>query len=148
MTTITTLPTPPTRDDPSSFKTRADAFLAALPDFADETNAVASEVNADKVTAGNYASTATSQAAIATTKAAEAAASVAQAQATANVVQWVSGTTYSLGVNVWSPVDFQTYRRILAGAGTTDPSADATNWVKVGAAPSLPPSIAYSLGAL
>lgn len=46
---ITALPTPPTRDDPSNFAQRADDFLAALPAFATETNAVAAEVEADRV---------------------------------------------------------------------------------------------------
>lgn len=45
MTTITALPTPPTRQDPINFADRADAFLGALPTFATETNAVASEIN-------------------------------------------------------------------------------------------------------
>ena len=45
MTTITALPTPPTRDDPINFADRADTFLAALPTFATETNTVASEIN-------------------------------------------------------------------------------------------------------
>lgn len=45
MTTITALPTPPTRQDPINFADRADEFLAALPTFATETNAVASEIN-------------------------------------------------------------------------------------------------------
>ena len=38
MTTITDLPTPPTRSDPSTFATRGDAFLAALPTFVNECN--------------------------------------------------------------------------------------------------------------
>lgn len=46
MTTITSLPTPPSRQDTTNFNDRADAFLGALPTFATETNAVASEVNA------------------------------------------------------------------------------------------------------
>lgn len=46
---ITALPTPPTRDDPSNFAQRADDFLAALPAFATETNAVAAEVEAGRV---------------------------------------------------------------------------------------------------
>lgn len=41
---------------------------------------------------------------------------------------WVSGTTYSQGRIVRSPADQQIYVRIVAGSGTTDPSADATNW--------------------
>lgn len=45
---------------------------------------------------------------------------------------WVSGTTYSVGDLRYSPITFQTYRRAIAGAGTTDPSLDVTNWVAVG----------------
>lgn len=38
MTKITQLPTPPSTNDSASFNTRADAFLSALPKFADELN--------------------------------------------------------------------------------------------------------------
>jgi hypothetical protein len=58
-------------------------------------------------------------------------ASADAADATANAVLWVSGTTYPLGFNVYSPIDYKTYRRIIAGAGTTDPSLDAVNWTAV-----------------
>jgi len=66
---ITALPTPPTRQDPANFAVRADAFLAALPAFQSEANALAVDVNADEVTASAAASTATTQADIATTQA-------------------------------------------------------------------------------
>lgn len=49
----------------------------------------------------------------------------------ANAV-WVSGTTYAVGDLRYSPITFQTYRRAIAGAGTTDPSLDGINWVAVG----------------
>lgn len=42
---ITALPTPPIRSDPANFAARADAFLAALPAFADEANALAAAMN-------------------------------------------------------------------------------------------------------
>ena len=45
--------------------------------------------------------------------------------------EWVSGTTYEKGDTVWSPVNFQTYRRKTNGAGTTDPSSDAANWERL-----------------
>lgn len=48
--------------------------------------------------------------------------------ASANQTKWISGTTYAIGDEVWSPTDFQAYRRKTAGAGTTDPSADSTSW--------------------
>lgn len=42
---------------------------------------------------------------------------------------WVSGNTYPQWAIVVSPANGQPYIRIsAAGAGTTDPSADAANW--------------------
>lgn len=43
-------------------------------------------------------------------------------------LRWVSGNSYSLDADVWSAVDGKMYRRIVAGAGATDPSSDSTNW--------------------
>ena len=119
---ITPLPTAPQRSDaPATFITLADAFLAALAAWETEVNAagtyidgVGSAVDID----------ATAAAADAVTAAAAALAAVA----TVNATEWVSGTTYDTGDNVWSPIDYQTYRRKTDGAGTTDPSADTTNW--------------------
>lgn len=108
--TITALPTPPSRDDPANFTARADAFLGALPTFATEANALAADVNSD---------------------AADAAASAAAAAASAGATKWVSGTTYAEGDVVWSPTTYFIYRRKTAGAGTTDPASDTTNWASV-----------------
>jgi hypothetical protein len=41
---------------------------------------------------------------------------------------WVSGTTYSIGDEVASTLNFKRYKRKTNGAGTTDPKNDATNW--------------------
>ena len=41
---------------------------------------------------------------------------------------WVSGANYTQGQVKRSGVDHQLYTRIVTGAGTTDPSIDATNW--------------------
>lgn len=120
---ITPLPTPPSRNDPTNFSTRADAFLGALPTFATEANALAVDVNADAVAAAAAVSDA--EAAVVDAEAAAAAAAAA-----ANVTKWVSGTTYAEGVAVWSPITYLSYRRKIAGAGTTDPSADSTNWAQ------------------
>lgn len=57
-TTITALPTPPNVADPTTFNSRANAFTAALPTFGTEVNVVASEVNANTVSAAASASTA------------------------------------------------------------------------------------------
>lgn len=50
------------------------------------------------------------------------------ALASINMTKWISGTTYAVGDVTWSPIDYLAYRRKTAGAGTTDPSADSTNW--------------------
>ena len=108
---ITALPTPPTRQDPTNFNDRADAFLAALPGFQSEANALSTEVNtrADNVQASDLA-----------------------VLAATNITKWVSGTTYAQGVVVWSPINGLGYRRITAsGSGTTDPSSDSTNYRQV-----------------
>lgn len=83
MTTITALPTAPSRADPANFRTRADAFMAALPTFATETNTVAGEVNTNATNAATSASTATTHAGTATTQAGNASASAAAAAASA-----------------------------------------------------------------
>lgn len=41
---------------------------------------------------------------------------------------WVSGTTYIIGDLRNSVINGFTYKRITAGAGTTDPASDAINW--------------------
>lgn len=48
--------------------------------------------------------------------------------------KWVSGTTYPLDFIVRSPASQHHYVRTVAGAGTTDPSADGANWSLLGAA--------------
>lgn len=130
MTTITQAltapPTAPARTQaPATFITNADAWVAWVATNVTQTttlvgqfNIVSGEVNANAI--------------IATTKAAEASASAAQAAAASGVTKWVSGTTYAEGDGVWSPLDYQSYRRIVTGAGTTDPSIDVTNWALIG----------------
>ena len=45
-----------------------------------------------------------------------------------DIAYWVSGTSYASGNVARSPTDHQRYVRVVAGAGTTDPANDATNW--------------------
>lgn len=103
-------PAAPTRLSPSTFVARADAWVGWLeswaPDFA--TAAGAGQTNASESYANAVA-----------------------AQAAANSVGaalWVSGTTYAIGDVRRSPDNQFPYRRLTSGAGTTDPSADPTNW--------------------
>jgi len=123
--TISALPTIPSRNqDPATFVANADAFLAALPTFRTEANALAVTVDANTTSS-------TTNANIATTKAVEAAASATAAISAANAAVWISGTTYTQYTCVISPITYFTYRRTIAGAGTTDPSLDGTNWALV-----------------
>jgi len=55
----------------------------------------------------------------------------AAAASASNSALWVSGTTYAAGDVRYSPIDFQSYRRKTNGGGTTDPSADTTNWTQI-----------------
>lgn len=56
------------------------------------------------------------------------------ALAAVNMTKWISGTTYAIGDVTWSPITFYAYRRKTAGAGTTDPSSDTTNWISIASA--------------
>ena len=49
------------------------------------------------------------------------------------VTQWNAATAYVVGDRVWSPIDYQTYRRKTNGTTATDPSADTTNWANISA---------------
>jgi len=132
---ITTLPSPPSRQDPANFADEADAFLGALPDFGDEANALASYVDGVAATVDTDATAAAASASAASTSATNAANSAtaaANSAASAGAVLWVSGTSYAVGFVVYSPINFQNYRCIQATSGTTDPSLDETNWVQLG----------------
>ena len=111
---MTPLPPAPLRSSPQSFANDAEVFLSALPPFATEANTLQADVNAKQVTASSAATSA---------QAAQAA-----AEAASNASIWVSGTTYAVGNVRFSPTNFLSYRRRTAGAGTTDPVSDPTNW--------------------
>lgn len=123
---MTPAPSPaPQRNDRTTFSARVDAFvtwvIAAVTEFA----ALAANVYSNAVEAFNNATSAAASAA-------SASASADAAASAANAPKWVSGTTYAQGNCVWSPVNYLTYRRKVAGAGATDPSADSANWELLG----------------
>ncbi len=128
----------PTLDRTSAtFKTDVDDFFATdLPTFVSEANALETAVDADKTAAAASASAASSSASAANISANEANAAASSAVAVSGATVWISGTTYALYDTVISPSDYQTYRRKIAGAGTTDPSADYTNWERINSLPS------------
>lgn len=122
---ITALPAAPSpTDDRGTFSVKSFAFVAAQAQFVTDANALQTDVNAKQVAAA-----ASATASDVSRVASEAAA--AQSAFAAGVTKWVSGTTYAQGAQVWSPANYVTYRRIVAGAGTTDPSADVTNWTPI-----------------
>ncbi len=125
--TITGSPTVPQRSDRATFSSRVDDFVTWMAAAVSEFGAVATNVYNNAVDAYNNAVSASASASTASNAA-------ASAVATAGATQWVSGTTYVLGAVAWSPINGQSYRRVVAGAGTTDPSADATNWAVLGVA--------------
>ena len=95
---ISPLPTPPLRSDPVTFAERGDSFLAALPAFATQANALEDSVNAKEAAvntnatnaasaagaAAGSAAQASTSATTATTKASEASASASAAAASAS----------------------------------------------------------------
>lgn len=121
-------PAPQPNDDKATFNAKAFALLAALQTFVTEANATEATVDADAAATSadrGLAQTART-ASEAARDAAQASAQVASASAGASA--WVSGSTYAIGDVRWSPATRLSYRRTTAGAGTTDPSADTTNW--------------------
>ena len=136
MTTITALPTPPARTQaPATFSANADAFLAALPTFATQTNAVAGEINANTTTASTAATTATTQAGIATTQATNAGNSASSATASALTAVNAPGTagtaTDSLTIATGNQsLTIQTGKSLVIGMSMVVAStASPTNWM-------------------
>jgi len=129
-----TSPTAPTAvpDFPAvgdaAYNTKAYAWAQALPTFGTQLTAVGTTTYNNAVEAAASAATASGYVSTVAGSASAAAASAVSAAEVANAGAWVSGTTYAQGGCVWSPTSFLTYRRKTAGAGTTDPASDPTNW--------------------
>lgn len=119
MTTITALPTPPTRQDPDNFADRADTFLSALPTFVTQTNALAGELNSASVAAIN-AETSANNAAASAVAAANFKGSWASLTGALNVPAAVfhDGAIWLLLVN-------------LANVAASEPSVTNTNWLDI-----------------
>lgn len=118
MTTyITKLPAPPNTSDALNFNSRADTFLASLPNFVTETNQVIGEINAR-----------TGESIVSSQLSASYAVSAASA---VNATTWVSGTGYNLGQVVYDNVNFQTYRKKTATNASlaTRPGLNPSDWV-------------------
>lgn len=129
---INQIPIPvPSSTDPANFSARGDAVFGAFPDFITQTNAVASEAAANRDLAEASKTAAANSETNAATYAANATTSANNASSSSVASLWVSGTTYAINDKRVSPITGQVYRRKTAGAGTTDPSLDSTNWYAV-----------------
>lgn len=124
---ITELPIAPNTLRPATFAAEMDAFLAALQTFRLELIASSGQTDNSSVIAASAFLAAAAQAVIAS----NAATSASSAALAAGAVVWVSGLTYAVGDLRFSPIDYMTYRRKTAGAGSTDPSSDGTNWAPI-----------------
>lgn len=130
--TLTAAPATPDRSDRATFSARA----VALDDWTKNTHipelaALGTNVYNNAGEAYTSATAASGSAASALSASNNASASAATAIGATGAPVWVSGTSYILGFVVWSPITKLLYRRTVAGAGTTDPSADTTNWFSI-----------------
>lgn len=129
---ITQLPDAPQRSEPASFREKADAHVAALSQFVDQTNAVAEEIedNAQSAEDDRVAG----QAARAEAELAEHGALAAQSasEGASNAPKWVAGD-FDEGDTVWSPRTFYSYRAKSDHTSAIDPSLDGENWQLIGA---------------
>jgi hypothetical protein len=123
--TITALPTPPSRQDPANFSARGDTFMAALPTFITEANALQADVNSNQVAA-------TSAAATATTKASDAAAARDIAMAAVNYKGPWSTLTGALNVpaSVYHSGSIWMLTQNVANVTTVTPGV-ASVWLNV-----------------
>ena len=123
-----------------TFKTSVDTFFSTqLPTFTTEINTLATGVedNATYAESQASASAISASAAQGFRNAAEgfaqdAEVAVSAAASAGGAAEWNPLTNYTEGQCVRSPVDYQTYRRVVSGVSTTDPSSDAVNWAVVG----------------
>lgn len=80
---VTLLPTPPSRSDPTNFPTRADAFLGALPQFAIDVNNTSMAINTSQTAAASSASASAASATSASTSSSNASTSATNAATSA-----------------------------------------------------------------
>jgi len=126
---LETPPTAPTRASPSTFSTRADAWLSWMERFVGQLGAALANCYGNAVDAYNNAVAGAASAAAALASEISAAASAAASANSAGAALWVSGGNYAVGTVRRSPANGYPYVCYTAANGrTTDPSADTGYW--------------------
>lgn len=117
-TTLTNFPEAPSRNDPTNFRTEADAWVNHL------TNTAVSEIN-DVIDEMN------STAVDVNTDAAIAAQAKTYVQATVGAAWWASGTTYASGDGAIGSNGYTYISLVGANVGNDPTTDDGTNWQRV-----------------
>jgi hypothetical protein len=124
MAYISELPTPPSRQRPSDFASEGDTFLAALPTFQSEANALRDEVNGFQSSASASATAANASQVLAEQAA-------QSSLSSANASLYVATTTYNNGDRVIGS-DGATYSCLTDSTLGDDPvSSTSGDWVQV-----------------
>lgn len=132
---IPVCPAPPSRtDDRVGFATKADAMMTYIPTLQAALNALGAYLDALSIGMDGDASSAALSASSAAASAAAALVAASNAALAAGAPKWVSGTSYTTGAIAFSPLTGRTYRRLVTGVSTVDPSLDTVGWVIVAAA--------------
>ena len=132
---IPVCPAPPSRtDDRVGFATKSDAMMTYIPTLQAALNALGAYLDALSVNMDGDASSAALSASSAAASAAAALVAASNAALAAGAPKWVSGTSYTTGAIAFSPLSGRTYKRLVTGVSTTDPSIDTVGWVIVAAA--------------
>lgn len=118
----------PTRSDPANFPARGDDMMSRFPLFQTQINTISGQFNATAIAVAAAQVAAEAAATAASGSATAAAASATAAAVTAGAAPFVAATSYAQYAAAISLVDFQTYRRKVAGVNATDPANDPTNW--------------------
>lgn len=120
---IDPMPSAPEPTNPRAvFSARSFAFFAAMAGFITQVNAALAWVADQLAAIAGYA-------AVTTTASADAVAAASAAAASAGATKWQVDTVYADGAVVWSPISYQTYRRMGAGSGGADPSDNPAAWM-------------------
>jgi hypothetical protein len=121
ITRIANLPVAPLTADADTFNIRADQFFSSLPNFVTQTNISIDLINTVVTDVIQFAQSAET--------------SAISSAAASSSPEFDSQVLYTVGQTVFSPINYQTYRRTAENQdpNTTggDPSTDTARWTKI-----------------